>query len=279
MIKNLLEIFSNNSRALEVLYLLDGIKKAVRLDASDLELMKIRNFCNKNKLYLEISDFKVVKIPDIGKGGYANRSNRVPISDPNGLHHIYISKDENKAKFLKFLEHKKDDKAIGEILGYPNCCIEFFMQNKEKQQKMQNDFILPALENSSGFEFLFYTNYAARYFDAVLISHFPHDFNCKETIEIAKKNLNCIKSHSEELAIRLENILKSSILYTEDDGIFVFEDFSFNNSILQYKKIKSTISNNLFELLNKNKKLEVINKNTIKIENKIIENAGFMIFI
>ena len=159
MIDELLGIFSNYTRSLEILYLLNDIKKIVRLDANEIELEKIKAFCIKENLCLEISDFKVLKIADSGKGGYANLVKRVPINYPSsGLHHIYISKDKNRATFLKLLESKNDDKAIGELLGYPKCCVDFFAENKENQQKLQNDYILPALSNSEGFKFPFSLN-------------------------------------------------------------------------------------------------------------------------
>lgn len=279
MIGKLLKIFSNNTRSLEILYLLNGIKKAVRLDANEDELIKIKDFCSKTSLFLEISDFKVIKIADYGKGNYANIVKRVPINNTNpGLYHLYISKDKNKSKFLKLMESKNDDKAVGELLGYPKCCIEFFEKNKEKQEKIQNDYILPALNNSEGFEFPFYTNHAMRYFDATLLSHFPHDFNCRESISMAKKNLETIKKYSLELAKKFENELKSAVLYTESNGIFAFRDYKLQNNILQYNEIISTMDNRLFNQLKQNKKIEIINKNMVKIGNRILGNIGFMVF-
>jgi len=280
MMGKLLKFFSNNTRSLEILYLLGGIKKAVRLDANDLELEKIKKFCNDQKLFLELSDFKVIKTRDKGKRGYANIVKRVPLNNLNrGLYHLYISKDKNKSKFLKILENKNDDRAVGELLGYPKCCIGFFMKNREKQQKIQNDYILPALENSNGFKFPFYTNHAMRYFDVTLLSHFPHDFNCKESIAIGKKNLECMRKYSGKLANKFENMLKNAVLYTENEGVFVFKNYRLENNILEYNEILPTEKNELFKLLNQNKKIEIINKNKIKAGNKILDNAGFMVFI
>jgi len=281
MIDNLLEIFSNYTRSLEILYLWNDIKKVVRLDASDVELVKIRNFCYKQNLHLEVSDFKVIKVVDDGKGGYSNIVKRVPINYPGqGLYHVYISKDKDKAIFLKLLENKNDDRAEGELLGYPKCCREFFITFKDKQQKIQNDYILPAFNNSLGFEFPFYANYAIRYFDFTLLSHFPHSFFCRESIQIAKTNLECIKKYSEDLAEKFEEMLKCPVLYTENDGVFIFKDYKLKNNILEFNEIKSTIKNNdTFKNLNNNKKLEIINKNQIKSNKKIIENVGFMLFI
>ena len=279
MMDKLLKIFSNNTRSLEILYLLNGIKKAARLDANEDELIKIKDFCSKNNFFLETSDFKVIKIADQGKGNYANTVKRVPINNANpGLYHLYISKDKNKSKFLKLMENKNDDRAAGELLGYPKCCVEFFIANKEKQEKIQNDYILPALNNSEGFEFPFYTNHAMRYFDVTLLSHFPHDFNCKESINIAKENLKTIKNYSAELANKFENMLKSPVLYTESNGIFAFKNYKLQNNILEYNEIMPTVDNELFNQLKQNKKIEIINKNKVKIGNKILDDIGFMAF-
>ena len=280
MIEGLRQVFSNNTRSLELLYLINNIKQAVRLDASDIELKKIKGFCNENNLCLEVSDFKVTKKADEGKGGYSNIVRRVPITySSDGLYHIYISKGKNKSKFLKLLESKNDDKAVGQILGYPKCCIDFFIKNKDSQQKIQNDYILPILINSDGFKFPFYNNYAARYFDVTLLSHFPHSFHCEESIKIAKKNLECIKKYSEELANRFVAMLKSAILYTENNGVFVFRDYKLDDGVLKFNNFISTIENNgLFNNLKDSKEIKIIDKNKIEIDGKIIDGIGFMIF-
>ena len=280
MIDNLLEIFNNYTRSLEILYLLSDIKKIVRLDANEIELEKIKEFCNKENLYLGISDFKVVKVPDKGKGNYANIVKKIPIGYPYpGLYHTYISKDKNKTDFLKLLETQNDDGAIGELLGYPKCCVQFFMENLEKQQKLQNDYILPALNNSEGFKFPFYANYTMRYFDITLLSHFPHNFNCKESITIAKNNLQCIKKYSWSLGNKFETMLKCPVLYTENKGIFMFKDYKLNNNILEFKEIKSTINNELLKALNENQEFSIIDKNKIGLKDQVIDDIGFMLFI
>ena len=280
MIDRLFKIFSNHTRSLEILYLLNDIKNIVRLDSNEIEFKKIKDFCDKENLNLEISDFKVVKVVDKGKGAYANMVKKVPINYlEHGLHHIYVSKDADKAKFLKLLEKNNDDKAIGELLSYPKCCIDFFMENKEKQQKIQNDYILPALDNSQGFKFPFYTNHAIRYFDITLLSHFPHSFHCQNSINMAKNNLQCIKNYSKGLANDFETMLKNPILYTENNGIFIFKDCKFSNNILEFKEIKSTTNNELLRSLNENKEFSIMDKNKIGLKDKVIEDIGFMLFI
>lgn len=277
--EDLIKIFGNKTRSLEILYLISGIKKAARLDANETELDNIKKFCEENGLHLEISDFKVIKIMDEGKGFYSNTVKRVPwnfVGD--GLSHVYISKDEAMAKFLKLLENKNDDEAVGKALGYPKCCVDFFVKNKEKQQKIQNDYILPALENSEGLKFPFYLNYAARYFDAALLSHFPHSFNCKKSVNIAKRNLECIQKNSKELAGKIKKMLKCAVLYTENKGVFLFQNYKLDSNTLEFNDIQSTIDNELLQLLNENKRINIVGKNRVNIGGKILEDVGFMVF-
>ena len=107
MINNLLKIFSNYTRSLDILYLLNDLKKTVRLDANEIELEKINSFCGKENLHIDISDFKVLKVEDKGKGGFSNIVKKVPLDFPDdGLYHIYISKNRERSKFLKLLENK-----------------------------------------------------------------------------------------------------------------------------------------------------------------------------
>ncbi len=64
VIDSLQKVFATRSRALEMLYLLDDAKPALRFDASEAELRHIFSFCKDNGLFLEVSDFKVRKVSD-----------------------------------------------------------------------------------------------------------------------------------------------------------------------------------------------------------------------
>ena len=115
-------------------------------------------------------------------------------------------------------------------------------------------------------------------FAALKLSYIGTFFPKEESIKIAKRNLECIKKYSEELANRFVAMLKCPVLYTEKNGIFLFENYQFKNNILQFNGVKSTINNELLSLLNKNKKIEIIDKNKIKVNGEIIEGVGFMLF-
>jgi len=74
-------------------------------------------------------------------------------------------------------------------------------------------------------------------------------------------------------------MLKGPVLYTENEGIFQLRDYKLNGNKLKFNKIKSTINNELLNLLNQNKEIEIIGNNEIKIKNNVLKEAGFMLFI
>ncbi len=190
MIPNLIQIFGTKTKALEILYLLEDIKPSVRQGFYSSELFAVQKFCKENNLFLEISPYKIV-ILDAENGEYSNKGIKADISDPrDGMLFVYISKEKEKAEQAKRLEIHNSYKILGEVLGYPKCCVNFFMRNQSKQSKLDNDYVLPALKNSKGNNFPFYNNVIKRDHDIILLSHFPCSFNCEESIKIGKQNVD-----------------------------------------------------------------------------------------
>jgi hypothetical protein len=279
MLQELLKIFGNRTRSLDILYLLEDLKPAVRLDANDYELEFIQDFCQKNSIRMEVSDFRIKKTLDEGKGNFANMVIKVP-SDGNfgGLRHLYLSKDGTIAKFLKSSENWNNDKVVGKILGYPECCIDFFIKNQESQKRVQNDFILPIIENSQGNSFPWLNNIAARYFDLTLLSHFPHSFHCTASLKIAERNLACINKYSVMLAGFIKEELKNPVLYTERQGIYMFKECSYNDGFLNFKGINATQKGILWGLLSKKRELKIVHNQYILVDGSRIQDSGIMLF-
>jgi len=139
---------------------------------------------------------------------------------------------------------------------------------------------LKVLKNSGGFEFSFYNNIAARHFDISLLSHFPHSFGCSHSIEIAKNNLKIVHKHSKELAEMFSGVLKSAVIYTMDEGIFLLRRYKRNNDKLIYGDVVSTAKSKLYFLVSSNNKLKITDKNNFFVNDVGIsgENFGVMVF-
>ena len=274
--------FHSITKSLDVLYVLEGVKPCSRIMAHEDELSGILNFFKENKISAVSSDFKVLK-QNAQSRSYSDKSIKLTKDYPGKGHFfVYLSKDSPET--AKKAEAENDHMKLGLELGYPECCCGFFAKNFSEKS---TDLTLAILKNSEGFEFPYWTNIAARHFDINLLSHFPCSFNCEESIKIAENNLEIIKKHSIELASIFEKTLKNGVLYTESNGIFILKDIkkmdNTNNKTnieIQFNDILTTTANELFRLLQSNKKLEIIGKNKIKINDINIEgeDKGFMVF-
>lgn len=277
MIPQLQQIFHSITKSLEVLYVMEDARPCARILAFEDELDKVINFLNENKLKCSISDFKAIK-QNIQSEFYSDKSIKIPKNDSRkGYFFVYISKDKNKAEKARIAEGNNNHLELGLVLGYPECCCEFFAKNFDEKN---SDLTLKILNNSNGFEFPFYNDIAARHFDVSLLSHFPHNFSCKPSIGIAKNNLMILQKHSKQLAGMFSNILKSAVIYTMEEGIFLLRKYKKENDELIYSDVVSTAKSKLYFLVSSNNKLRIIDKNNFFVNDINLrgDKYGIMIF-
>lgn len=210
MLNRLMPIFGSRTKALEILYLLHGIKPVVRHGFYETELTKVKLFCEANDLAIEKSPYKVV-LADPHKR-FSNKGFKVKIEDPRrGMFFTYISKDPQKAAMAEAFEFKNDHRGLGLLLGYPDCCVSFYVNQEPKQSKLDNDYVTSTLENSKGVRYPYFNNICRRHTDTTLLNHFPCSFNCKKSIEIAKRHLRLIAELDPNLAMRYAKELKCKV--------------------------------------------------------------------
>lgn len=261
------------TKSLEILYILNDVKPVARIIIDGIESSRIINFFESIGLYSSISDFKVVQQFDKGKQ-FSNLGIKTSIKDTTtGKYFLYVSKDEKIVEYTKQLEIHGKNILLAEKLGYPDCCANFFEDNYEEQ--VQLDLVLPALRNSDGFKFPFYTNILRRYFDITLLNHFPHSFQCENSIELAKKYLNELEKEDSRLRKFVETNLKCGALYTEYDGVFNLINPKLKDDVLYFDKVESTADNEIKKMLEENKKITIINKNKIK---ELNQEVGVFLF-
>ncbi|MEE9525730.1 MAG: hypothetical protein V3V78_03950 [Candidatus Woesearchaeota archaeon] len=209
-IEALKQVFGSITKATEIMYLMYGQKPVVRQGFYDNEIGRVKEFCRRHNLTYETAPYKVI-LADSHKR-YSNKGLKARIDDPRrGMFFVYISKDETRATEARVHEMKDNYRELGLDLGYPECCVDFFYKNEPERSKLDNDYILPALNNSEGFSFPFYTNILKRNQDSVLLSHFPHSFKCEESINIAKRRLKMIMELEPTLAMKLVRELKCKV--------------------------------------------------------------------
>lgn len=277
MLQDLRNIFQSNIKSLEILYLLEGVKPVARIMVKEEDRDKILGFFKERNISYAISNFKVVK--QDRDEVYSDKGIKIPInSKEKGYFFVYISKQKELAERAKILENENKHKELGVLLGYPECCAEFFEENYREESKKQNDFTLVSLKNSDGFQFPFYTNIVSRHFDIALLNHFPCSFNCKDSIELAKKHLGIIEKDDKETAEIIKGMLKGAVVYTETNGVFLLRYPRLDFNRLYYKGIMSSKNNQFYESLKNVDYIEIVKKDRIILDNLVIKNIGVMLF-
>ena len=277
MIQQLQQTFHSIIKSLEILYVIEGVKPCARILVFEDELNKVVDFLNKNNLYASVSDFKVSKQITQSEF-YSDKSIKIfKNSAQKGYFFVYLSKKKETAEKAKSEEENSNHKEFGLLLGYPECCCDFFINNFNEKN---TDLTLKILANSNGYEFPFCTNIAARHFDVGLLSHFPHNFQCEYSTAIAENNLKIINKHSRQLAAMFSGILQGVVVYTMEEGIFLLRKYEKINDKIIYGDVMTTTKNKLYYLLSSNKKLKIINKNNFVVNDANIngDKFGVMVF-
>ncbi len=277
MIPQLQQTFHSIIKSLEVLHVIEGIKPCARILVFEDELNKAVDFLYENNIHAAISNFKVLK-QNTQSEFYSDKSIKIDkISAQKGYFFAYLSKDKETAEKAGLLEERNKHKEFGLLLGYPKCCCEFFEKNFDENS---TDLTLKTLNNSDGCGFPFYTNIAARHFDVALLGHFPHSFDCKPSIEIAKNNLKTIQKYSPQLATMFSGILQGVVIYTMKEGIFLLRKYEKINNDIIYGDVMTTTKSKLYYLLSSNKELKIIDKNNFVVNGVNIggDKFGVMVF-
>ena len=208
---------------------------------------------------------------------------------------VYISKSKELARQAYEAEKNIDVKKLGELLGYPECCVKFYDNYyrllARKIKKNENFSFVKLILNETESKPKFYLNnifnFQSRIFDKILryekllsmnkeinrfhiISHVPCSYDCKESIKIAKRILKIMKTEIPRLREDIIIALKRPFLFFDDFKWVAFDGFVGGNKIV-YDRVapyRSLYPHNKF---NKGDKLRVEDKEIFILKNgKII---------
>lgn len=199
MLSTLQSIFGSKTKAQEILLLLKGAKEVVRQGFYEHELSAVEKFCKENHLFLIKSKFKVLL--EKGEKEYSNLGMRIGEEDPRpGMFFIYFSKNEKKALLASYAELMNRPRELGILLGYPECCINYFCQ--QFREDNPNPQHLPT--NC-------WTNLSLRDKDYALLSHFPCHSECTESKKLAQRYFQIIEQADSGWAGELQERLEQSL--------------------------------------------------------------------
>ncbi|MFC1741257.1 DUF483 domain-containing protein [Nanoarchaeota archaeon] len=270
------KIFSSYQDILEVLLTYHSHKRACRLVVSEDELRSISTLCEKNRLFMAVQDFKIVERFDKGKGGaLANRSDMVALNNNDGKYLVYISMSREDALQAKEYE-KINHPDFGIMLGYPKCCVEYYLKNIKTAARHQGDLIVSAIKDLAIFPFV--NNFCLRYFGISILSHFPCSFDCERSRTLGERFLKVLGAYAPELKENYERVLKSFVLYTEEEGIFFTSDYEFKSGRINYRNIKGSVSKGrFFDELRSNTSIVCDSFSKFTIGKTTFDGGGFVI--
>jgi hypothetical protein len=164
---------------------------------------------------------------------------------------VYVSKSKEMIDKGHQADKTFDRKLLGEVLGYPDCCVEFFLDNANavypaesfrktigkpsyyannvmKMESRLNSERLKIYQQDIGF--------GTRTSNLFLISHVPCSYTCKKSMEIGRNVLSLIEKESPEFAGKLVGTLKRPFLFFDDFNWMIF-DGKIKNDTLTYASI------------------------------------------
>jgi hypothetical protein len=112
---------------------------------------------------------------------------------------IYIAESQNKAVECARLDANDD---AGEILGIPNCCVDFYKKSTQTGRHI-NPFFISA-ESKQSLTIPWQLNFYAMYQGTGLLWHFPCSQNCSATIRVVNDRYDFINSIDPSFAEKLK---------------------------------------------------------------------------
>lgn len=172
---------------------------------------------------------------------------------------IYISKSKDLLRKAYMSEKSEDRRLLGELLGYPSCCVEFFLEalknlksphpvktylkTKGKPSFLVNNiFKMESRLGSKELE-IFQGNpdFADRVSHLFLISHIPCSYTCKKSIKIGMEMLHLLEREKPELAKKIVFTLKKPLLFFDDFNWMIFNGKISGNTI-DYTSVSPPLS-------------------------------------
>jgi len=169
-------------------------------------------------------DFGLVFLPIRECRCYSGFAHRFYPPEPGQPSAVFgaVSRERDLAEEFKRAFEEHDDRRMGELLGYPECDIQFFCENFGKDP----DPLYLIGENTEGAELdgdvlrvpaYPQNNILLRYMGLRVIPHFPCSYLCKASLEFSEKFLRYIDRSILE-------ILGRETLWDRMKGVVVVEN-------------------------------------------------------
>ena len=176
----------------------------------------------------------MVYFPINKSGAYGGFSHKHLPVEPGMPYHVYgaaVRRENIKAGelFMQYSQTPSDHKKIGELLGYPECCVNFFV---EKWGKPHVDPIFEAAEDTPGavnegntvtVNCHPYCNDMLRYYGIRSTPHLPHSMQCEETIRWGREWHNIMGQLDPEATEWMMDLLSMPMTWNYYKGVAIID--------------------------------------------------------
>lgn len=128
-----------------------------------------------------------------------------------------LTRNYRDAQIFKNADYKSDHFTLGKMLGYPECCVKYFIENFPKNY----DPIWVNLEGKGrGYP---EANQMLRYFGVRITSHLSCSPKCKATKEIGEIWFKTMRQKDKKLAREIYDLLSGLITWNSYHGVLEVE--------------------------------------------------------
>ncbi len=263
--KDIFHTFRNMVDAFEIFFVLNDLKPVARVEMHEDSYAEVLDFCTAQKLSIELSSFKIVR--NTTDPAHNTALMVKPDYQDKGSFFAYISRSTDDATHAKFYEHIRNDNKLGEMLGYPDCCRNFYDEKYNDATEFGDEYCFFSIANTKEAP-LFYTNNMLRFFGVTLLSHFPCSYNCVNSLFQAKRRLEAIRRASPALAEYVEDVLRGPVIAHAGTGVHALKRTSQEGNTITYKDVWLTAPNPMHNLLSEGNAVEMVSADHIRIKNK-----------
>lgn len=186
-----------------------------KLKPSALIFVDESAFLEKAKYYAEVGLILHPLTKSPLNGSYSAASQKWTPGTPFSYRCV-LTDIHNLADWAKSWE-KSDNHAIGELLGFPDCCIDFF--EKQWVQNQLVDTTWPMYQNTND-TISYRSNILLRWLGIRLVPHLPCSFDCKQTNSRARAFEDFFETIGYDDALRdIKNLLNMPMEWSAKHGI------------------------------------------------------------
>jgi len=129
---------------------------------------------------------------------------------------LYVSRDPELARRAAALQAETDPsaqlRALGELMGYPACCVDAFAKSSDRANNTRNRYATAARTTSEGPWPWELNNFAA-----MLVPFFPCRYDCEAALSFARGTLAEMARSRQDVVDVLARWLSKPVLYFDHD--------------------------------------------------------------